>query len=210
MSVFSKFPLLKEYSTEISLFLRNTRISSKRLFRKSRFQLKWGVTKRISCFSTAVLTNFTLRDQFSHEISIFTWKFHHSMLKIADLLPVKIDKSYFNSKHLFSLLPPTANLLNFMYGLSIAWFIATGNTFHTDATPLLVPPITRAEVKWIDSSLYVGGFVGVIFLTLMGDGFGRKNTLAVMIFPQVVNSNKEEKNHQIVSVPMSILLFERN
>lgn len=68
----------------------------------------------------------------------------------------------------------------------MAWFISTGSTFNTKATPLEVPPLTVNAVKWIDSSLYIGGFVGVIFLTLMGDGFGRKNTLAVMIFPQVV------------------------
>lgn len=90
---------------------------------------------------------------------------------------------------LIFLLVNIGNLLNFMHGISIAWFISTGSTFNTNSTPLLVPPLTANEVKWIDSSLYVGGFVGVIFLTLMGDGFGRKNTLAVMIFPQVVTKS---------------------
>lgn len=85
------------------------------------------------------------------------------------------------------LLPFIANLLNITYGLSIAWFVSNVSKLNKHETPLEVPPLSENEIKWIDSSVSVGGFIGTIFLTLMANEFGKKNTLAVMMIPQFVS-----------------------
>lgn len=63
-----------------------------------------------------------------------------------------------------------------------------GNTFHTPTNPLDAPPLEPHEVSAINASFYIAGLVGTVFLTLMGDVFGRKYTLMVLCVPQMVNS----------------------
>lgn len=79
-----------------------------------------------------------------------------------------------------------ANLLNITFGISVTWFASYAEKFSSSDSPLDVPPLSRNEIKWIDSSLYLGGFIGTILLTIAGDVFGRKNTLAFLIIPQLV------------------------
>ncbi|XP_055300162.1 uncharacterized protein LOC129567369 [Sitodiplosis mosellana] len=78
----------------------------------------------------------------------------------------------------------SGNLINLTYGLTIGWIIVYTNQFHSSANPLKVPPLDPIEVKWIELSLYIGGLIGTIFLTMNGDVFGRKYTLVVLIVPQ--------------------------
>lgn len=80
-----------------------------------------------------------------------------------------------------------ANLLNISFGISVAWFASYAEKFISFDSPLEVPPLSHYEVIWIESSLYLGGFIGTIFLTIAGDVFGRKNTLAFLIIPQLVS-----------------------
>lgn len=71
--------------------------------------------------------------------------------------------------------------------MTIGWFILYSNEFVTDQSPLEVEPLTECEVKWAELSLYIGGFLGTILLTMTGDVLGRKDTLVVLVVPQGVN-----------------------
>lgn len=86
----------------------------------------------------------------------------------------------------------SGNFLNITSGISIAWFITNADKFRRYETPLQVPPLIYDEIKWIECSFYIGGFIGTIFLTLMADGFGRKNTLMVLIIPQLVIASLQQ------------------
>lgn len=82
----------------------------------------------------------------------------------------------------------TGNIINVSFGATFAWFISNAVDFSTEKTPLIVPPLETSEVAWIGTTQYIGAVVGTVFFSLMGDAFGRKNTLAVLVIPQMVRS----------------------
>lgn len=93
------------------------------------------------------------------------------------------------SIHIFSTFKKfvSGNLINLTYGLTIGWIIVYTNHFNTSSNPLQVPPLDSIEVKWTELSFFLGGFIGTIFLTMIGDVFGRKYTLVILIVPQGVS-----------------------
>lgn len=80
-----------------------------------------------------------------------------------------------------------ANILNISYGTTIAWYSSNSAKLQTVDSPLQVPPLEKSEVLWIGASQYIGAIVGTGFLSIMGDGFGRKNTLCMLVIPQLVS-----------------------
>lgn len=48
-------------------------------------------------------------------------------------------------------------------------------------------PISISEVKWIEQTVYIGAMIGTIFLTLLGDVFGKKYILVGLIVPEAVS-----------------------
>lgn len=82
------------------------------------------------------------------------------------------------------------------WGTNISWFLSNAPRFSTQSTPLAVPELSVDEIKWIGSTFYIGAFVGTIFLAFMGDGFGKKNTMAAMIIPQLVYLQILIENHK--------------
>lgn len=90
----------------------------------------------------------------------------------------------------FSFFP--ANILNISYGTTVAWYSSNSEKLQTVNSPLQVPPLQKPEVLWIGASQYVGAVFGTIFLSVMGDGFGRKNTLCIIVIPEFVSFSFHE------------------
>lgn len=94
---------------------------------------------------------------------------------------IQIENSEFNINYQL-----IGNFLIITNGLTVAWYIVYGNKFHTSSNPLTVPPLTKNEVIWVNALFYLAGLIGTVFLTMIGDVFGRKNTLMVLLVPQMV------------------------
>lgn len=102
-----------------------------------------------------------------------------NLVRILQNISSSLESNIFNH---------VANLINVTCGMTIGWFMVYANQFHTENTPLGVPPLDHSEVNWMYASFYMGTLIGLVLLTLCGDAFGRKNTLVVLLIPQAVNS----------------------
>lgn len=114
-------------------------------------------------------------------------------------IQIENSKFYLNYKLI-------GNFLIITNGLTVAWYIVYGNQFHTSSNPLTVPPLTKNEVIWVNALFYLAGLIGTVFLTMIGDVFGRKNTLMVLLVPQTVRHS-----HRILArirfIKISLWLF---
>jgi MFS family permease len=79
-----------------------------------------------------------------------------------------------------------ANLTSFAYGISLGWPSPILPLLQSINSPF-EKPLTIDEISWIASIYLIGGMLGTPFFGWSANKFGRKNTLLVSVFPQMVS-----------------------
>jgi MFS family permease len=78
------------------------------------------------------------------------------------------------------------NFLTLTYGLSLGWPSPTLPLLQSKGTPL-ERPLTLDEISWIASIYLIGGLVSTPIFGWAANTFGRKKSLLVSAFPQLVS-----------------------
>lgn len=79
-----------------------------------------------------------------------------------------------------------ANLLCLSYGLATGWTSAAVPLLLSDKTPLGCGKITNDEASIIGSILTIGGLAGTLMFGFAANEIGRKNSIFLIAFPQIV------------------------
>lgn len=79
-----------------------------------------------------------------------------------------------------------ANLLCLGYGLATGWTSAAVPLLKSSETPLTGGKITSAEQSIIGSILTIGGVVGTLLFGYAANRIGRKRSIFLMAFPQII------------------------
>lgn len=79
-----------------------------------------------------------------------------------------------------------ANLLCVSYGLATGWTSAAIPLLKSPQSPLKSGMITSEEASLIGSLLTIGGIVGTLVFGFFSTIFGRKNSMLLMAFPQII------------------------
>lgn len=77
------------------------------------------------------------------------------------------------------------NLLSLGYGLSTGWTSAAIPYLQSPESPLACE-ITKDDVSLIGSILTIGGLVGTLFFGFAANEIGRKKTICLVAFPQIL------------------------
>lgn len=79
-----------------------------------------------------------------------------------------------------------ANLLCLGYGLATGWTSAAIPLLKSPMTPLKSGPLTNDEASLIGSILTIGGVLGTLLFGYAANSIGRKKSILMMVFPQMV------------------------
>lgn len=79
-----------------------------------------------------------------------------------------------------------ANLLCLAYGLSTGWTSAAIPFLQSTETPLKCGLISDTEASLIGSMLTLGGIAGTIFFGFAANEIGRKFSIFLIAFPQII------------------------
>ena len=78
------------------------------------------------------------------------------------------------------------NLLAVSYGLAAGWTSAAIPLLKSSKSPLKSGMITNDEASLIGSYLTIGGFFGTIIFGYFSTTIGRKHSMLLMAFPQII------------------------
>lgn len=79
-----------------------------------------------------------------------------------------------------------ANLLCISYGLATGWTSSAIPLLKSPNSPLASGMITNEEASLIGSLLTIGGIVGTLVFGYFSTIIGRKNSMLLMAFPQII------------------------
>lgn len=78
------------------------------------------------------------------------------------------------------------NLLSLGYGLSTGWTSAAIPFLQSPQTPLECGAISNSDASLIGSMLTIGGLAGTIFFGFASNEIGRKFSIFLVAFPQIL------------------------
>lgn len=72
-------------------------------------------------------------------------------------------------------------------GCGIGWLSPALKTLQSDQSPLHTGALDVEDISWLGSMINIGGLIGVIFLSVIGNYFGNKIAITVSAIPNIVN-----------------------
>lgn len=75
------------------------------------------------------------------------------------------------------------NVITLAHGCALGWVSPFLPYLRSSDSHLTTGPVTSDEISWIGSSLCIGGFLGAIIFGKIGETFGKKVTLLLLVIP---------------------------
>ena len=83
------------------------------------------------------------------------------------------------------------------YGCTCGWPSPSFPILLSSDAPLVNGPLTVEETSWVGAILCVGGISGTLLFGYLADIIGRKFSLILLAFPQIVNFYSFLDNFQV-------------